>query len=222
MTQVTTPPAENAAVGAAAPAASVEGAITEIPQPDAVQKPAFINPVPELTSSTAKAKADEIRAMAKAAKEARAATATTGSSPKKTGAKNSGSQSSGSKSSGSKSSGSKNANSRAGKAGLGIPDVVSRRMLGRMVVFSGVPSLLGLVTFPLSYLVVTQGWFELPNAAVVVVSLGMLGLGALGLSYGILSASWDETDPGSTLGWREFQLNFARVSEGWRNRKPSK
>lgn len=95
-------------------------------------------------------------------------------------------------------------------------------MLGRMVVFSGVPSLLGLVTFPLSYLVITQGWFELPNAAVVVVSLGMLGLGALGLSYGILSASWDEADTGSTLGWREFQLNFARVSEGWRNRKQSK
>jgi hypothetical protein len=189
MTQVTTP--------AAAPAVSVEVAITEIPQPDAAQKPALINSVPELTSSTAKAKADEIRAMAKAAKEARATatTATTDSSPKKTSAKNS---------------------------GLGIPDVVSRRMLGRMVVFSGVPSLLGLITFPLSYLVVTQGWFELPNAAVVVVSLGMLGLGALGLSYGILSASWDETDPGSTLGWQEFQLNFARVSEGWRNRKQSK
>lgn len=105
------------------------------------------------------------------------------------------------------------------KAGLGIPEVVSNRMATRMAVCCGVPSLMGLLTFPLCYVIVKQELFELPNVAVVLVSMGFFGLGVVGLSYGVISASWEEELPGSFLGWSEFRLNFGRVIESWQTRK---
>lgn len=109
----------------------------------------------------------------------------------------------------------------APKAGLGIPEVVSNRMAARMAVCCGIPSLLGLLTFPVCYVIVTQEFFELPNVAVVLVSMGFFGLGVLGLSYGVISASWEEENPGSLVGWSEFRLNFGRIIESWQNRKQS-
>jgi len=49
------------------------------------------------------------------------------------------------------------------------------------------------------------------------VSMGFFGLGVLGLSYGVLSASWDEEIPGSKLGWREFTTNWGRMTSAWRS-----
>jgi hypothetical protein len=93
---------------------------------------------------------------------------------------------------------------------------VSQRMARRMVLFCGVPTLLGLLTFPSSYFIISHGWLRLPNIAVVLMSIGLFGLGALGLSYGVLSASWDESEPGSKLGWQEFRVNFGRLTQEWR------
>lgn len=84
-----------------------------------------------------------------------------------------------------------------------------------MALFCGIPTFLGLASFPTSYFILQQG-IELPNVAVLLVSLGCLGLGVLGLSYGVLSASWDEDRLGNALGWSEFQLNFGRMVEGWK------
>lgn len=108
------------------------------------------------------------------------------------------------------------------KASAAIPEVVSKRMVKRMAAFSGVPTLLGLATFPTCYLIITQGWFELPNVAVVLVSMGFLGLGVLGLSYGVLSASWDEELSGTKVGWQEFQVNFGRLTASWRSQGQKK
>ncbi|MDS3860229.1 PAM68 family protein [Thermosynechococcaceae cyanobacterium BACA0444] len=105
------------------------------------------------------------------------------------------------------------------KAGLGIPEVVSNRMATRMAVCCGIPSLLGLLTFPLCYVIVKQELFELPNVAVVLVSMGFFGLGVVGLSYGVISASWEEELSGSFLGWSEFRLNLGRIIESWQTRK---
>lgn len=89
-------------------------------------------------------------------------------------------------------------------------------MAQRMALFCGIPTLLGLLTFPSSYYVVSHGWLPLPNVAVVLLSVGFFGLGALGLSYGALSAGWDESEPGSKLGWQEFRVNFSRLTQEWR------
>lgn len=106
----------------------------------------------------------------------------------------------------------------AAATGGAIPQVVSQRMVRRILVFCGIPSLLGFLTFPLFYLIITQQWLNLPNAAAIWVSMGFMGLGVLGLSYGIFSASWDEVQPGSKLGLGEFKLNLSRTAEVWGNR----
>ncbi|GAB4275923.1 MAG: hypothetical protein Fur0025_00560 [Oscillatoriaceae cyanobacterium] len=100
-----------------------------------------------------------------------------------------------------------------------IPEVVSRRMLSRMAVLSGVPTSIGLFSFVIAYAIVSNGLMELPNSLVLLTSLGGFGLGVVGLSYGVLSASWDEEVPGSLLGWSEFTSNFARMRGAWRAAK---
>lgn len=92
-------------------------------------------------------------------------------------------------------------------------------MAKRMVVFCGIPTLLGLATLPLSYWIIAQDLMDLPNVAVILVSLLFLGLSVLGLSYGVLSASWDEDQPGSWLGISEFQLNWQRLLTSWQERR---
>lgn len=98
---------------------------------------------------------------------------------------------------------------------LAIPEVVSSRMIRRMVLLSGVPILFGVMTFLGSYYIVINDIFELPNTAVLLVSMGWFGLGVLGLSYGVISASWDEEASGSLVGWSEFTINFQRLVGAW-------
>lgn len=98
-----------------------------------------------------------------------------------------------------------------------IPDAVSRRMIKRMAFLCGIPSALGMSTFVVSYLLVVNDLFKVPTYAVLLVSLGWFGLGVLGLSYGVLSASWDEETVGSWVGWSEFNTNLGRMTEAWRS-----
>jgi len=97
-----------------------------------------------------------------------------------------------------------------------IPEAVSRRMLRRMLFFSGIPVSLGVLIFFASYVVITQHIAELPNVAVLLTTLGCFGLSVVGLSYGALSASWDEKSVGSILGIDQFKLNFGRLLDSWR------
>ena len=97
-----------------------------------------------------------------------------------------------------------------------IPDVVSKRMARRMAVLCGVPTALGISTFVVSYFLVTKGIYKLPNSAVVLVSMLFLGLGVVGLSYGLLSASWDEERVGGLVGADEFSTNMGRMSSAWK------
>lgn len=107
----------------------------------------------------------------------------------------------------------------ASKEEMSIPKAVSNRMARRMALFSGIPTALGMLTFIVSYWIVIHQWFNLPNAVVVLVSVGFFGLGVLGLSYGVLSASWEEDEPGSKLGWTEFTTNWGRMTAAWQSAK---
>jgi hypothetical protein len=98
-----------------------------------------------------------------------------------------------------------------------IPEVVSQRMIRRMAIFSGLPTGLGIFSFFAFYFLVKQEWFKIPNTAVLLVTMGLFGLGVLGLSYGILSTSWDEERVGTRWGWSDFTLNFGRMTSAWRN-----
>lgn len=98
-----------------------------------------------------------------------------------------------------------------------IPDAVGKRMIRRMAVFCGIPTALGVSTFFASYFIVVNGVFDLPNSAVVLVSMACFGLGVVGLSYGVLSASWEEETPGTLLGIGEFKINLGRMTAAWRD-----
>lgn len=105
------------------------------------------------------------------------------------------------------------------KEEMAIPKVVSDRMARRAALFSGIPTFLGVATFVVSYLIISYVKVKLPHIAVLLTSMGFFGLGVLGLSYGILSASWDEQRLGGFLGWQEFKVNWGRMVSTWRSTK---
>ncbi|MFP4296491.1 MAG: PAM68 family protein [Spirulinaceae cyanobacterium] len=103
-----------------------------------------------------------------------------------------------------------------------IPDAVSKRMIRRMAILSGIPTSLGVVSLLAFYWIVSQKIFAVPPYAAVLVSSGFFGLGVLGLSYGLFSASWDEERMGNLLGFDEFKLNFSRTTAAWRSARSQK
>ncbi|MGC1307599.1 MAG: PAM68 family protein [Phormidesmis sp.] len=99
-----------------------------------------------------------------------------------------------------------------------VPKEVSDRMLRRMAVLSIAPVLLGVGVFFLAYYLRSREIVEIAPVAVLLVTMGCFGLGVLGLTYGVLSASWD-SEPGGLVGLREFKLNFGRVMDARRASK---
>lgn len=106
---------------------------------------------------------------------------------------------------------------RAADSGA-IPKDVSQRMLRRMAVLSGSPVLLGVGIFFLAYYLRSHEIVEFAPIVVLLSTMGCFGLGVLGLTYGVLSASWD-SEPGSLVGFSEFKLNFGRVMDARRASK---
>ncbi|MBD2495232.1 PAM68 family protein [Nostoc sp. FACHB-280] len=102
------------------------------------------------------------------------------------------------------------------KEEMAIPQVVSQRMIRRVAFFCGVPTALGITTLVVSYLLATQAQIKIAPIAVLLVNMGLFGLGVLGITYGVLSASWDEERPGGLLGISEFSTNFGRMVAVWR------
>lgn len=102
-----------------------------------------------------------------------------------------------------------------------IPDVVSKRMARRMTFFSGIPTTLGISSFFIFYWISSHQWVELPSYLVLFVSFALFGLGFIGLSYGIFSASWDETEAGSWLGTEQLKTNWQRTINAWKSSRKS-
>jgi hypothetical protein len=99
-----------------------------------------------------------------------------------------------------------------------IPDAVSKRMTRRMVFFSGIPTAMGIASFFIFYWLFSQKIIEFPPSLVLVVTAGLFGLGFVGLSYSVFSASWDEDRDGGKVGFAEFKTNFGRTVSAWKNR----
>jgi len=106
---------------------------------------------------------------------------------------------------------------RYSKQEMAIPELVSRRMIRRVAGFCGIPTALGISSLIVSYLLVTLADIQLPPIAVLLVNMGLFGLGVLGITYGVLSASWDEEKPGTFLGLDELSTNWGRMTEVWRD-----
>lgn len=91
-----------------------------------------------------------------------------------------------------------------------IPEAVSNRMARRIAIATGVPTVMGMGVFIGSYLLVTRHIAEVPTGVTLAASGGCFLLGVLGLSYGVLSASWEDT-PGSLLGNEQIGVNINRL-----------
>ena len=105
---------------------------------------------------------------------------------------------------------------------MAIPEVVSNRMLKRMLIFSGIPTFVGFASFIAGYFINVGTDIELPNVVVLLTSLGGLGLGVLGLSYGLVSTSWDEREEGSALGLDEAKVNVGRLIQAWKDSRANR
>lgn len=91
-----------------------------------------------------------------------------------------------------------------------IPEAVANRMARRIALATGVPTLMGMGVFIGSYLLVTQKIADIPTGVTLAASGGCFLLGVVGLSYGVLSASWEDA-PGSLLGTEQIGLNISRL-----------
>lgn len=89
-----------------------------------------------------------------------------------------------------------------------IPEVVTNRMMKRMGVLVGAPLAVGLLFFPFFYYLKVGAKIDVPTWVPFLVSFFFFGTALLGVSYGIVSASWDPLREGSLLGWNEAQRNW--------------
>jgi len=97
----------------------------------------------------------------------------------------------------------------------GIPKYVADRMAKRIFFTAGIPTLLGMSVFVISYIIVTRKIAEIPPSSTIAISAIFFLLGLGGLSYGILSASWDRS-PGSFLGLENIALNIQRAKAAFK------
>ena len=97
----------------------------------------------------------------------------------------------------------------------GIPKYVADRMARRILFTAGIPTTLGMSVFVVSYFIVTKNIAEIPPSSTIALSAMFFLIGLAGLSFGILSASWDK-EQGSFLGIENIPLNVKRVKEAFK------
>tara|TARA_Y100000589_G_scaffold283159_1_gene281077 strand:- start:179 stop:640 length:462 start_codon:yes stop_codon:yes gene_type:complete len=97
----------------------------------------------------------------------------------------------------------------------GIPKYVADRMARRIFFTAGIPTILGMSVFVISYFIVTRNIAEIPPSSTIAISALFFLIGLAGLSFGILSASWDK-EPGSLLGIENIPLNIQRAKAAFK------
>jgi len=128
-----------------------------------------------------------------------------------------------------------------------VPELVANRMLGRIIVFFGIPVFGGLAIFVSAFF--ASKYYDLTIPPVVIAYATQLPfiIGLAGISYAILSSSWDEVriyiytsllfiiispinffsqqiyiyiqEDGSKLGINEFKTNLKRIQDGFARTK---
>ena len=97
----------------------------------------------------------------------------------------------------------------------GIPKYVADRMARRIFFTAGIPTILGMSVFIVSYIIVTRNIAEIPPSSTIAISALFFLLGLAGLSFGILSASWDK-EPGSFFGIENIPMNIQRAKAAFK------
>ena len=97
----------------------------------------------------------------------------------------------------------------------GIPKYVADRMAKRILFTAGIPTIMGMSVFVVSYIIVTKNIAEIPPSSTIAISALFFLLGLAGLSFGILSASWDK-EPGSFFGIENIPMNIKRAKAAFK------
>ena len=97
----------------------------------------------------------------------------------------------------------------------GIPKYVADRMARRILFTAGIPTIMGMSVFVVSYIIVTKNIAEIPPSSTIAISALFFLLGLAGLSFGILSASWDK-EPGSFFGIENIPMNIQRAKAAFK------
>jgi len=84
---------------------------------------------------------------------------------------------------------------------------VTDRMLKRVGIFCGTPLVLGFMTGPAFYFAKAVRHMDVPSWVFFTASTATFGAAFVGISYGVLSASWDPRREGSFWGGAEFKEN---------------
>ena len=101
------------------------------------------------------------------------------------------------------------------RSSSGIPKYVADRMARRIFFTAGIPTIMGMSVFVVSYIIVTRNIAEIPPSSTIAISALFFLLGLAGLSFGILSASWDK-EPGSFFGIENIPLNIERAKAAFK------
>jgi hypothetical protein len=88
-------------------------------------------------------------------------------------------------------------------------------MARRIAIATGIPSVLGMGVIIASYLLVSRGILTIQPVVTLLGSGALFLLGLVGLSYGVISASWEEAS-GTLLGLEQIPLNIGRIRESVR------
>ena len=99
-----------------------------------------------------------------------------------------------------------------------IPRYVADRMARRVAVFTGLPTVAGMGVFVGSYLLITKGIADIAPGLTLAGSGFFFLLGLAGLSFGVLSSSWDP-QPGSLLGLENLKPNIQRMRQSIKAQK---
>jgi len=95
-----------------------------------------------------------------------------------------------------------------------IPEKVAQRMGKRMLPFVGIPLFGVMGAFVVFWYLATYKNYEFQPALVAFSTIGILGVGLLGITYSVMSASWDVEEEGSALGLDEFKKNLNSIRDG--------
>ena len=101
------------------------------------------------------------------------------------------------------------------RSSSGIPKYVADRMARRIFFTAGIPTILRMSVFVVSYIIVTRNIAEIPPSSTIAISALFFLLGLAGLSFGILSASWDK-EPGSFFGIENIPMNIQRAKDAFK------
>eukprot|EP00536_Pseudo-nitzschia_multiseries_P012619 jgi/Psemu1/244743/estExt_Genewise1.C_4920034 len=95
-----------------------------------------------------------------------------------------------------------------------IPEKVAQRMGKRMLPFVGIPLFGSMGAFAGFWYMATYRDMEFQPVLVAGTTIALLLIGLVGITYSMMSASWDPEREGSVLGTDEFSRNIENIKDG--------